>query len=78
VQRHYFVSAPATLPIDQLEGMGIVAMTEREQKRRVMPQESQRAQHMFGQLDFRCKQKSTSSWRSGTQLSCSMSYLTNN
>jgi hypothetical protein len=36
VQRHYFVSAPATLPIDLLEGMGIVAMREREQKRRVL------------------------------------------
>ena len=33
VQRHYFVSALATLPIDLLEGMGIVAMTERKQKK---------------------------------------------
>ena len=67
VQWHYFVRAPATLPIDLLEGMGIVAMTEREQKQRGLRQESQRAQHVFGQLDLRRKQKSTSSWRSGTR-----------
>jgi len=55
VQRHYFVSAPAILLIDLLEGMGIVAMTEREQKRRVLRQELQRAQHVFGQIDLRRK-----------------------
>jgi hypothetical protein len=51
VQRHYFVSAPATLPIDLLKGVGIIAMTEREQKQRVHQQESQQAQHVFSQID---------------------------
>ena len=43
MQQHYFVSAPATPPIDLLEGMGIVAITEHERKRRVLRRESQRA-----------------------------------
>jgi hypothetical protein len=51
LQRHYFVSAPATLPIDLLKGVGIIAMTERAQKRRVHQQESQQAQHVFSQID---------------------------
>jgi hypothetical protein len=51
VQRHYFVSAPATLLIGLLKGMGIIAMTERELKRRVHQQESHRAQHVFSQID---------------------------
>jgi hypothetical protein len=48
---HYFVSVPATLPIDLLKGMGIIAMTEREQKQRVHWGELQQAQHVFSQID---------------------------
>ena len=53
MQQHYFVSTPATLPIDLVEGMGIVVMTmtERERKRWILRRESQRAQHVFGQID---------------------------
>jgi hypothetical protein len=51
VQRHYFVSAPATLPIDLLKGVGIIAMTEHEQKQMVNQRELQRAQHLFSQID---------------------------
>jgi hypothetical protein len=52
VQRHYFVSAPLSQSTTLLKEMGIVANSERKQKGRVLWQESQQAQHVFGQIEY--------------------------
>jgi hypothetical protein len=46
-----FSPARMDLALKLIKGMGIIAMTERERKRRVHRQESQRAQHVFSQID---------------------------